>query len=64
MLWSVTEGLTILVAMTIAISTDLRSGYAESGGCAAVYMGVDEASGGDERVENMPRQSSGQTFRR
>ena len=64
MLSSVTEGWTIFVAMTIAISTDLRSGETESGGWAAVYVVVEAASGGDERVENMPRQSSGHTLSR
>lgn len=64
MLSSVTEEWTILVAMIIAMSTDLRPGEVESGGCAVAYVDADEESRGDDRVENNPKQTSGQTVRR
>lgn len=46
------------------MSTDLRPGEVESGGCAVAYVDADEESRGDDRVENNPKQTSGQTVRR
>ena len=64
MLSSVTELSAVFVAIIIAMSMDLRFGEAESGGWAAVYVVIESLSGADDRVEKMPRQSSGQTLSR
>lgn len=61
---SVTAGAAVLVAITMAIRTDLRFGVAESGGCAESYIDAVYDVGGEDLVENSPRQSSGQTVRR
>lgn len=64
MLSSVTVVAVVLVAIIMAMRTDLRLGEAESGGLAEVNVGIVVVEGGDAVVENRPRQSSGQTVRR
>lgn len=64
MLSSVTVGLMVFVDMTMAMSTDFRSGEAESAGRAVENVGMEAFGefGGVE--EKRPKQSSGQVVRR
>lgn len=64
MLSSVTAGELVLFAIIIAMRTDLRRGEAESAGFADGKVGMASVDGGEDVVEKMPRQSSGQVDRR